>query len=60
MEAIDLLSNGKAPGEDKYTSKDPEGEQTAFCHICTVFKIVQCWQDKEIPREMRNARIVTL
>ena len=58
-DAIDYLSTGKAPGSDNIPSeilRDLKGP--LILHLYDL--LIQCWEEGEIPHDMRDAKIITL
>ena len=59
IKAIDRLPSGKAPGLDGIPSeviKCAKGPLLKYLHIL----LCQCWEEGEVPQDMRDCNIVTL
>ncbi|XP_076442831.1 uncharacterized protein LOC143281507 [Babylonia areolata] len=58
--AIDSLTCGKAPGKDGIPPEVIKaGEKTALLHHLHQL-LLQCWEEGTVPKEMRDANIITL
>ena len=60
LKAIDTLSSGKAPGFDGITPEVVKAGKgsTLIAHLHLLLSL--CWQEKKVPQDMRDAKIVTL
>ena len=61
---IDSLASGKAPGSDGIPPPPPPPDlikqcKTAFLHSLHVL-LCRCWQERAVPQDMRDAKIITL
>ena len=58
-EALDSLASGKAPGKDGIPTEVLKScKETLFTELHEILYL--CWSEGEVPRDMRDANVVTL